>query len=233
MWLHHSLRSCGQSCTSHALWRRSTPRHILLQNVPAPLLWRSDDCFRYRHHYCRHWRWSHLRLFSDDHPRNEGRVLGIGRASHSGQFKYLFTHLTTHRRQRPLQKAQQNSPIVGCPRLTWSLSSCRCCAGDGISSSTSTSAASSARSSSSAKSGSLGAATTKSRAPRRPCRALSALTALRGWRLHLFVTVSDNWKSSSLRKVCNTRVLSVRIKQGHCTCFATRESESCLVKALA
>ena len=35
-----------------------------------PLLWRSDDCLRYRHHYCRHWRWSHLRLFSDEHPRN-------------------------------------------------------------------------------------------------------------------------------------------------------------------
>ena len=35
-----------------------------------PLLWRSNDCLRFRHHYCRHWRWSHLRLFTDEHPRN-------------------------------------------------------------------------------------------------------------------------------------------------------------------
>ena len=50
MWLRYSLRSCGQSRTTLTFWRRSIPRHILFQNVSAPLLWRSDDCLRYRHH---------------------------------------------------------------------------------------------------------------------------------------------------------------------------------------
>ena len=46
------------------------PAARVVQASHSPQLWRSDDCFRYRHHHCRRWWWPHLRLFSDEHPRN-------------------------------------------------------------------------------------------------------------------------------------------------------------------
>ena len=42
MWLRHSCSS-GQSCASLASWRWSIPCHILIQNAPAPLLWRGKN----------------------------------------------------------------------------------------------------------------------------------------------------------------------------------------------
>ena len=41
------------------------------------------------------------------------------RTSIVSQVKKRFTHLVIPRRQRPCRRARQNSPIVGCPRLTW------------------------------------------------------------------------------------------------------------------
>ena len=60
----------------------------------------------------------------------------------------------------PPDNSSAASTTSQCPRVTWSLSSCHCCTGDGVSSSASVSAASSARSSSSARTGSRCAAVT-------------------------------------------------------------------------
>ena len=45
-------------------------------HVPAPLLWRSHNRFRCRHHHSRYWWWPHLRLrlFSSEHPRNSSAL---------------------------------------------------------------------------------------------------------------------------------------------------------------
>ena len=63
---------CAPPARAAQAWRRSVPRHILFQNVPTPLLWRCDNCFRCRHHHCRYWWWLYFRLFPNELPRNLG-----------------------------------------------------------------------------------------------------------------------------------------------------------------
>ena len=68
------MRALHSSDVASSLSAIRTAPHPVSGNVPTPLLWRSDNCFRCKHHHCRYWWWPHFKLFSNEHPRKSSTL---------------------------------------------------------------------------------------------------------------------------------------------------------------